>query len=274
LFGHLKGGEVYSGKVNISDALVADGYQLGQRVTLKELGSPKERHSAFYGEAGRNRARKFYYHQQHIQKGEDIPTETRPTHRNAVVEPLLYGKFRFSVRYWHLDDNELGLLLHALELPAGLFHKLGMGKPLGLGTIRIDIRGWTENILDPVDPAWRYHHLGQSQFSVSLEDLHNEQSLHVAEGRLRQRVDDVKKTYAHSFSRLLGEAENEDLWALRAENIEDLKIILSQVPYSKEIRYPGYAWFRDLEKKDDGLVNADRQLSSIQEVHTGRHLRD
>ncbi len=60
LFGYLKGGSVHTGQVSISDALAEDGYEIGQRVTLKELGSPKpERHTPFYGGAGQNRERKF-----------------------------------------------------------------------------------------------------------------------------------------------------------------------------------------------------------------------
>lgn len=41
------------------------------------------------------------------------------------------------IRFTNLNDVELGALLFALDLPEGCCHKIGMGKPLGLGSIRI-----------------------------------------------------------------------------------------------------------------------------------------
>jgi CRISPR/Cas system CSM-associated protein Csm3 (group 7 of RAMP superfamily) len=45
--------------------------------------------------------------------------------------------FRGRIRFENLSKVELGALLFALHLPEGLAHKLGMGKPLGLGTVKI-----------------------------------------------------------------------------------------------------------------------------------------
>ena len=57
----------------------------------------------------------------------------------ARVTPLRRGSaFVFHVDFHNLSREELSLLLYALR-PGGDFrHKLGMGKPLGLGTVRID----------------------------------------------------------------------------------------------------------------------------------------
>jgi len=53
-------------------------------------------------------------------------------------KPVKAGtKFRGRIRFENLADKELGAMLYALDLPAGCGHKLGMGKPLGLGSIRI-----------------------------------------------------------------------------------------------------------------------------------------
>jgi hypothetical protein len=46
-------------------------------------------------------------------------------------------KFKGCIRFENLSNIELGALLFALDLPPGCCHKLGMGKPLGLGTIHI-----------------------------------------------------------------------------------------------------------------------------------------
>ena len=45
--------------------------------------------------------------------------------------------FNSKIRFENLTAVELGALLFALELPQDCCHKLGMGKPLGLGTVRI-----------------------------------------------------------------------------------------------------------------------------------------
>lgn len=46
--------------------------------------------------------------------------------------------FTGRIRFDNLSPEELGALLCALNLPAGCCHKIGMGKPLGLGSIRVE----------------------------------------------------------------------------------------------------------------------------------------
>jgi CRISPR-associated protein (TIGR03986 family) len=55
--------------------------------------------------------------------------------RITPIKPdsTFHGKIRFE----NLSEVELGALLFALQLPEGLAHKLGMGKPLGLGSVKI-----------------------------------------------------------------------------------------------------------------------------------------
>lgn len=49
-------------------------------------------------------------------------------------------KFKFKIRYENLTENELGALLFVLKLPDGCAHKIGMGKPLGLGSVKITLK--------------------------------------------------------------------------------------------------------------------------------------
>ncbi|MFN8443272.1 MAG: TIGR03986 family CRISPR-associated RAMP protein [Caldilineaceae bacterium] len=59
------------------------------------------------------------------------------------VRPLKAGvEFAFTIRFENLSSVELGALLWVLSLPGGdpnkrYYHKLGMGKPLGMGAIEI-----------------------------------------------------------------------------------------------------------------------------------------
>jgi len=59
--------------------------------------------------------------------------------QKARVEPLSAGQpFFFHVDFDNLSDVEFGLLLYALEPDTDYHHKLGMGKPLGLGSVKIE----------------------------------------------------------------------------------------------------------------------------------------
>lgn len=47
-------------------------------------------------------------------------------------------KFEGKIHFENLSKKELGALFFVLNLPQGCYHKLGMGKPLGLGTVSIN----------------------------------------------------------------------------------------------------------------------------------------
>jgi CRISPR-associated protein (TIGR03986 family) len=49
-------------------------------------------------------------------------------------------QFSGRIRFENLTDAQLGLLLLSLDLPEGHAHKIGMGKPLGLGSARFEIQ--------------------------------------------------------------------------------------------------------------------------------------
>jgi len=56
-----------------------------------------------------------------------------------LIQPAVPGsRFRGRVRFENLAAEELGALLFVLKLPESCRHRLGMGKPLGMGSIRID----------------------------------------------------------------------------------------------------------------------------------------
>lgn len=63
------------------------------------------------------------------------------------------SEFAGKIRFENLTNEELGALLFALDLPENLHHKIGMGKPLGLGSIKIEVN------LDIYDLALKYKSL-------------------------------------------------------------------------------------------------------------------
>ncbi|QSZ28051.1 TIGR03986 family CRISPR-associated RAMP protein [Aceticella autotrophica] len=58
--------------------------------------------------------------------------------QHAIIKPIKRNiKFKSRIRFENLTKEELGALLFALDLPENHYHKIGMGKPLGLGSIEI-----------------------------------------------------------------------------------------------------------------------------------------
>lgn len=149
-------GGAYAGRVSFGDALSKDALQ-GDAVILKILDAPKPPSPAFYFRprqtGGANtkadlkpvshlsNGRKFYLHQSQT----DEPWRSRHPDQNPKqkvrIAPVVAGSFVFHVDFDNLSAWELGALCHALRPEQSFRHKLGLGKPLGLGTVRIDPLG-------------------------------------------------------------------------------------------------------------------------------------
>lgn len=150
LFGMAKG-DSFGSKVRITDAAAEDGYTLNEKVVLKELGSPRTGYYPFYTANGREfdepdvtiAGRKFYWHIPEVNHDSDIYTSKEKTIRNATMDLIDRGAtFRFDVYYDGVTPEQLQELKWVLTLPdedKSLMHKLGHGKPLGLGSIKISI---------------------------------------------------------------------------------------------------------------------------------------
>lgn len=170
LFGTLDRRLLFTGHVAISDApLVSiDGappperanYWLAWSMYTVLLGSPKAKHSAFYPRGHR----KLYHHDP---AAVDEPRQTprgggMKDTQLAEVRPAPAGaSFEFEVRFTDVAPADLSLLVYALvlerDLEVGvpfptefggtklsylrgdLCHKVGHGKPVGLGSAHIDI---------------------------------------------------------------------------------------------------------------------------------------
>lgn len=171
LFGVVEanGKRALAGRLRVAHAVAtgdepAEGWY-GEEIPLQILNSPKPPSPALYfGHEGhlskhqlhlghhRPPGRKVYLHH----RKEDVDAESyraRPSEDDAKrklrlkVRPLATGtSFLFHIDFWNLSADELGALVYALR-PTGAFrHKLGLGKPLGLGRVRIDplLVGWID----------------------------------------------------------------------------------------------------------------------------------
>lgn len=173
--------EAATSRVRFTDAHVQGTYQFDQPQTLKELASPKLSATEFYlKQTDSNahlwnydyainwnthkggipnytpeiRGRKFYWHQ----KDADVEHKGKLTERNVHVRPLKSGTFSFKVYFNNITEDELLKLLWVLEIGGkdSHAHKIGMGKPIGLGSVQIRVDTIKLRDLNLVDESVQY----------------------------------------------------------------------------------------------------------------------
>ncbi len=175
IFGMLMEGTrgVFLGKVNIGDAIVDPGrVYLFNPIYTGVTDTPKPHHAAFYLDQARNHiaGRKYYFHHDPAKspKTENrlLPIPNRPgVYRNKYIQPLDYDtRFHFRIDFTALEADEFGALLLAVALEEDMRHKIGYGKPLGLGSISLQPISLTL-----VDYATRYTQPGSERGKTVIQ---------------------------------------------------------------------------------------------------------
>ncbi len=146
--------ETFAGRVFFEDAFLKDGQNsilIGEK-TPEILSSPKpttfqhylvqtfdeKKKLNHYNSDASIRGYKLYWHKSgKIWEGKKKEIQDSPK-QYTRINPVREGiKFAGKIRFENLSDVELGALLFALDLPQGCCHKMGMGKALGLGSVKI-----------------------------------------------------------------------------------------------------------------------------------------
>jgi len=198
------------------------------------------------------RGRKFYWRQ----ADEKNPLDPGSYQREASTEPTKFDKwvellqppaaFSFCVEFEDLTREELGLLVWSLELEEEMHHSLGMGKPLGLGAIRVRIDEGDSFVVDHGGLREYYGSVGKSIRDVASP---------AGTAQLKQEAKaGLEGTNAY----------------------EELKAVLTyDSTIAARVRYPrkmkrvsgkwqslGYAWF---------MENRDQPLCTIDEIKNHNH---
>lgn len=170
IFGYVRDEEMpagipqhFAGRLRVGDAKfksAVDGIWLSpEPVTLKILSGPKPTTFQHYLEQSapderRNlrhyasrtpeetkiRGNKLYWHRGIVSQAEieDLDVNWATDTQHTQVKPVKAGvEFESVIAFDNLSAEELGALMWALKLPDRCCHKLGMGKPLGLGAVKI-----------------------------------------------------------------------------------------------------------------------------------------
>lgn len=116
------------GKASFGDAPLVSKSKM-QLFRLASLYAPRASQSPpiYLNEARDFKGRKFYYHSRPVEDEHQPPVEVIPP--GGVVQA--------QVSFENLAAAELGLLCFALGIDGALTLKLGGGKPLGLGSLRV-----------------------------------------------------------------------------------------------------------------------------------------
>lgn len=144
-------------------------------LTLLPLATPKPAAAGFYldgrtdevswlGEDTEQRGSKIYLHHlpppgvprdRLVGQARDANGQAAATEHNATVTALTAGTFEAHIRFEDLSDDELGALLLACTLrftdaDAERGWKLGVGKPLGMGSVAVNLHH--VSLDDPAQP--------------------------------------------------------------------------------------------------------------------------
>ncbi len=246
-------------------------------VTLKILDSPKPPSPALYFKHSNGRGgyigkqqlspkrhhpqgRKFYLHQ----KKEGNPWRTkRPKERckqKVEITPVKDGAvFYFHIDFDNLSDFELGLLLYSLSPSNDFHHKLGMGKPIGLGTVKIEPVGLftinrkerysvesVEDIFSEERKRYHYGWLKNKGNDLILKELYRQEVQDYNKGlkqidhvKLRQDFADKTDKEIQKALELLGNPDN-----------IKLKVHYPQLE-GKDIENENFKWFMKNDERDN-----------------------
>ena len=226
--------------------LIGENYNNTDAVTIKEGGYDKAKVTL--------RGRKFYWQQGNNKH----PLDSKAYQREISTGTTKFDKwvellnppaiFNFYVDFENLTRDELSLLIWSLELEDEMYHRLGMGKPLGLGTVEIKID--TNN-----------------SFIVDYEGFIKYYSDPM------QRPDDIVSPL--KVPELKKEAETRFHATNACEDLKSIityeKTVADKVKYPKKMKWVsgkrqslGYAWFRDNRNQPLHTIEEIRNLNQTQ----------
>ena len=163
LFG-MVGDKSLGTRVRISDACMDKRVQLGDLIPLKELAGPKISYLPFYLRNSQNTkdswnydsnsvtlaGRKYYWHNTADNAYKEYNEKKQMGERNSSMELMgVNSSFCFEVYFNGLTETELDQLIWTITLgdnreDSDLCHKIGHGKPIGLGSAKIIIESGVE----------------------------------------------------------------------------------------------------------------------------------
>lgn len=224
MFGLIQGDTSLKGHVGFDDAVCTQPVEHDPFYTII-LSAPKPHHQPFYLDKRGNLAgRKFYFHHSTppIDREGWRPKDasSKREAQNQYLRPLgTDSVFTLSAHFDNLAPDELNLLLYALALEKDVRHKIGYGKPAGLGSVHIEL---TE--LQMIDYEHRYDG--------------------GADGTTVYEGDELASVLTSQLASYRDDEDNVTLQDLRR---------IWRWPGPDDIQYPSWQWFQKPENKPKRL---------------------
>lgn len=186
LFG-MAGEESLGSRVRITDARAQEGYRLKWE-TLKILGQPRYSYLPFYARSVSGipdsyddpkveiAGRKFYWHNREAAKDSRLYAEREKNQMNNTLELVMPGaEFCFDIYYDGITQEQLQKLMWCIHFgenkkDGNLCCKLGHGKPLGLGSVKIVIEEKKERIFEEGVYRWELEMLPEEGTEPELKN--------------------------------------------------------------------------------------------------------
>ncbi|WP_406350950.1 TIGR03986 family CRISPR-associated RAMP protein [Streptomyces sp. NBC_01635] len=164
--------------------------------------------------------------------------------------------FTFTIGVTNLTDTELGALLWLLRLPEG-HHRLGYGKPLGFGSVRLELAGpdatdlrdgarWSETYRD-LDPA--------ADAAPTGQDETLERAIRAFEDAVAQTGTGEHLTAFHEV------AQGNEEAAVHYPRVYDEDHHDAGTPVPPDPEGKSYAWFVSNEQEEDRKIRPGRGRS-------------
>ena len=274
----------YRGKVSVSTGKLSTNLAGRPRfVTIRPLSTPKPTYYPFYiMENRKNRSinrnafldydsnnisigRKLYLHHSEDSGGF---ADSSKTNLNSTIQPLPPGiKFQLRIDFENLSTYELGLLLYSLDMRYKgdrLCYHLGMGKPLGLGSCKLE----TKKVL-LYEPEERYTTLDNSaKIKLTDEQINNLKQAYkyvqisTEEEEFNERKEEVEVNITGLPSLTLPQNLEDQYYRisyikefhfLRSLNV---RYRLESICYAGGLINEGFKWYQEAKKHpDQGLFN-------------------
>ena len=193
------------------------------------------------------RGHKLYWHKgARPDFAEPEPVNWQQDTQHTQIKPVRPGvRFRFRVYFENLSEVELGALLWVLDLPEKHYHKIGMGKPLGLGAVEIRSR------LILTDRQARYQRLFAEEGWATAEHEEND-------------LDQFKEAFEHYVLQRMDKSERGT--AQRLTDVKRIQRLLTMLkwpgPDPEHTRYMELSEFRNRPVLPDPLAVAGNHLRS------------
>ena len=175
------------------------------------------------------------------EKAQTKPIKTLP--KNSV--------FKGRIRFDNLTDCELGLLLLAIDLPEHHAHKVGMGKPLGMGSVRFKITD-----LNLIKRKERYSAVFKdTNWNVGANEALSEQGLK------KEKIEAFKNAYKTYFKQEMQSIHVKETDWESTERIHNLYLMLKTIGTDKT------AWtqktrYLELKHKTNGHSKTTNEFSA------------